>query len=121
MQGWDSRISRLVDKVGRDITHRTYVSSGPAFNPVLTQLDVTLRSAVFDFEADEIDGSIIQRHDKQFVISIGPIDEWYLYFLSMPISTQDKIVDGGIEYSIVSVNDTAPGDTQLLYIIQGRA
>lgn len=111
MLGWAGRIGRVIDRVGRDLTHRAFVKTGPAYNPVLTPVNVTVRGVVFDFAANEIDGSIIQQYDKQIWVSVTAIS----------ISRADKIIDGTTEYSIVSMEEVRPGDATLFYIIHGRA
>ena len=111
MVGWAARIQKLIDRIGRDLTHRTFTKSGPSYNPVLVAVNTTVRGAVFDFAADEIDGTIIQQHDKQI---------WVAAVL-FTISRADKIVDGTTEYSIVSLEEVKPGDATLLYMIHARA
>lgn len=111
MVGWAARIQKLIDRIGRDLTHRAFTKSGPAYNPVLTPVNATVRGAVFDFAADEIDGTIIQQYDKVMWVAVS----------GTPISRVDKMVDGTTEYSIVSLEEVTPGDTELLYIIHARA
>lgn len=111
MKGFSRRIKRLINREGRSITHRTYTNSGvDDFNPTQTPSDTTVVGIVFDFESTEIDGSIIQQHDKEIVIASDQV-----------INKEDKIIDNGIEYSIVAMEETQPGDDVFMYIIQGRA
>lgn len=111
MLGWAGRIQRIIDRIGRDMKHRTFTKVGPAYNPILTPVDVTVRAVAFDFAADEVDGTIIQQYDKVIWVAAN----------TLTISRTDKIVDGTIEYSIVTLDEVKPGDANLFYIIHGRA
>lgn len=111
MLGWAGRIQRIIDRLGRDMVHRTFTKVGPAYNPVLTPVNTTVRGVAFDFAAEEIDGTIIQQHDKVIWVSVGVVT----------ISRSDKIVDGANEYSIITLDEVKPGDAKLFYIIHGRA
>ena len=110
LDNFSGNIQSLVDRLGRDITLRTYAQSGPAYDPVLTPTDLTVRAAVFDYEAGEVDGSVIQSNDKEFVISSTVI-----------ITKQMKLIDSGTEYNIESLEKVRVGDDTLMFIAQGRA
>ena len=103
-------ISSLVSRLGRAVTVRVYTNSGTSFDPTRTAADTAATAAVFDFEARETDGSIIQANDKEFVLSS-----------SVPVTQQDAIIDNGVEYSVVNVEQVGPGGSVLMYIVQGRA
>ncbi len=110
LAGFQGNIESLVSRLGRAVTVRTFINSGSAFDPTLTPSDAAATAAVFDFDADETDGSIIQENDKEFVLSS-----------TVPVTKQDKIVDGAIEYAIVTIEEVSPGGSTLMYIAQGRA
>lgn len=89
---------------------RTFADTGPAFDPVRTPTDTPATAAVFDFDASEVDGSIIQANDKEFVLAS-----------SVPVSKQAVIIDNAIEYALVNLEEVGPGGSVLMYVAQGRA
>lgn len=110
LSSFKGNITSLVSRLGRSVTVRTFVNSGPAFDPVRTPTDAPATAAVFDFEASEVDGSIIQANDKEFVLSS-----------TVAIDKQAVIIDGAIEYTLINVEEVGPGGDVLMYVAQGRA
>lgn len=110
LAAFQGNIESLVSRLGRAVTVRTNVNTGTKFDPVITPTDAAATAAVFDFDASETDGSIIQENDKEFVLSS-----------TVPVTKQNKIVDGSIEYAIVNLEELSPGSDVLMYIVQGRA
>ena len=110
LDGFNGNIKSLVDRLGRDVTLRSYSATGPAYDPVLTPSDQPIKAAVFDYNADEVDGSIIQSSDKEFVIAS-----------TVAITKQMKIIDRTKEYNIENLEEVEPGNELLMFIAQGRA
>jgi len=104
-----SRIKSLIEREGRVAVYRTYSESGDAYDPVRTPTNTPITLIEFDFEASERDGSIIATNDTEFVIES-----------TITIAKTGLIVDRGLEYQIVSLDDTMPGDTSIMYIAQCR-
>jgi len=108
--GYGKQAGRLIRRLGRDVTLRTYTNSGTDFDPTRTASDQTVKAAVFKFREDEsFDGSIIERNDMKFVIASA-----------VTVTKQDKIVDDGKEYHIVGVENIGPGDNVFYYNVRGR-
>lgn len=107
---FSGKITRLINRLGRAVIVRTYTNSGSEFDPTRTPADAPATAVIFDFDASETAGSIIQENDKEIILSS-----------TVPVIKQDKIVDGGIEYNIINLVEVAPGASVLMYIIQGRA
>jgi hypothetical protein len=105
-----TRIAALIDREGRPVTVRAFVNSGSNFDPTRTPTDTPATAAVFDFEASEVDGSIIQANDKDINLSS-----------TVPVDLQSVIIDNGIEYTLINVEEVGPGGDVLMYIAQGRA
>ena len=104
-------IESLVNRIGRDIIVRNFTKTGPNYAPVLTPVDTpNVKAAVFDYDANEIDGSTIQRDDKEFVIAS-----------SATILKTSKLVDGDKQYQIISLEEVQPGSELLMYVAQGRS
>jgi hypothetical protein len=110
LASFSGNIASLVSRLGRPVTIRTFVNSGPDFDPTRTPTDTPATAAVFDFEASEVDGSIIQANDKELVFSS-----------TVPVTKQATIIDGSIEYVLINVEEVGPGGDVLMYVAQGRA
>lgn len=110
LASFGGNITSLVSRLGRAVTVRTFVDSGPAFDPVRAPTDTPATAAVFDFDATEVDGSIIQANDKEFVLAS-----------TVAVAKQAVVIDGGIEYVLINVKEVGPGGSVLMYIAQGRA
>jgi hypothetical protein len=111
LDGFQSNIHRLVSGLGRDMTLKAVVNTGSFFDPAGVPVETTIKAAAFDYTVDEIDGTIIQAEDKEFVIS-GK---------GLTINKNDIIVDNSVEYRIVNLEKVAPGKENIFYIAQGRA
>jgi len=109
LRGFPSRIGALVVRLGRTAIYRTYTITGPSYDPVRTPMNTPITLVEFDFEAPERDGSIITTNDTEFVIDSA-----------VPIDKTGLIVDRGIEYQIVSVDDTMIGNDAIMYVVQCR-
>lgn len=100
--------TRMIAKFGLGMILRSQVATGTAWDPTLTVTDTTITGVVSDYNASEIDGTLVQLNDKKILIGseITP-------------TVAMKIVDGG-EMSIVNVKTIKPGDTVVLYEVQAR-
>lgn len=99
--------SALIERFGRNMTLRTLVQSGSAFDPTVTNSDTSIIGVMTWYRANQIDGTLIQAGDK-------------LLLTHSAVTIQDKIVDEGKEYSVVTVDVVKPGGTTLLYKVQVR-
>lgn len=100
--------SALIERFGRTMTLRTLVQSGSAFDPTVTNSDTSIIGVMTGYRANQIDGTMIQSGDK-------------LLLTHSAVTVQDKIVDDGKEYSVITVNVVKPGGTTLLHKVQVRA
>lgn len=108
LAGMASQAAALIDRVGREVMIRRVTTSGPAFDPVIETTDTAVIAAVFDYDAREINGSTVQASDKQFIIRDT-------------VTLQDRLVDGGREYTVISVERVQPGGDVVMHIAQGRS
>lgn len=67
----------------------------------------TVKAVQTDYKEEQIDGSIVKRGDKMFLISANGI---------VPPSTNDLIDD----WKVVNVNEVKTGDLPILYKVQVR-
>jgi hypothetical protein len=111
---------RLITKFGRKVTFRQ-TSTTPS-NPAEPWLGVTADtnktgvSMVFiEYDNKERAGSLVQEGDKK--VLVAHLD------LGLRPSTKDKLLDGGIEWNIVSIKTTEPGERTetVMYELQVRS
>ena len=99
----------MIAKFGRTIFIVSTVKTGSAYNPIISENTKAIKAIQKNYKNSEIDGSLIQSDDKRFLI-----------YSTDAISTENKILDDGIKYSIVNVRTVMPGDTNIIYEIQAR-
>ena len=109
LEGVATRITAMINDLGRDVIARTYVNTGPSYDPARTPVDLTIKAAITRFMAKETDGTIIQSNDKRAHISAGS-----------GLTKQTKIIDGSVEYEIRDIRTVGAGSEIFLYIAQLR-
>lgn len=109
LSGYRTKAVSLINRLGRSVLIRTYTQGGTSYDPTLTPTDTPAVAAVFNFKSEEIDGTVIKRDDKLFLI--GAIST---------VTQKDKIVDDSKEYTIISLEKIGPGDEEFYYRVQGR-
>ncbi len=100
----------MIGDFGRSMTLREYAESGDPYDPVRTPSDTSIIGVVTNFKAMDIDGTLIQKGDKQIFVDAE----------NVPTIAMD-VVDNSTVYHIISVDEVKPGDTKILYKIQARA
>jgi len=98
--------TRLIAKHGRAMTLRAIESYGAEYNPTLVDVDEHIMGVMLEYEAHERD-SMIQSSDKKVLTTAQA-------------TAQMKLVDGGVEYEIISVKPLQPGDTVIMSELQVR-
>lgn len=93
-----STYRRMLDQVGEEILVRRYTGTG-SNRP---KWDVAVQARVVDFEPQEIIGTIVQGDRK--IIALA--DDLLGAGLSLPITTNDKIVVRGKELAIMAADDS---------------
>lgn len=111
LKGFKSNIKSLIDRLGRDVTYREYVDSGTDYQPTTTPVDVTVKAAIFSYNLTERDNDIIQHTDRKIAISSDGVT----------ISKNGVIIDDGIEYRLVNLEQVGPKSEVLMYVAQGRS
>lgn len=101
--------ARLIPKFGRTVQLVSITDSGPAWNPVQGEVETDVIAMQLSYKANEIDGDLVQADDKLFMMDS-----------SEEPNTAQRIKDGEINYSIVSVNELRPADDKILYKVQVR-
>ena len=94
---------------GREMTLRTETASGDAWNPTLTASDSTIVGVVTSFSKFEIANGLVDAQDKRI-----------LFAGNVPVTNAKRIIDGGVEYSIVAIDEVKPGPVTMIYKAQVR-
>lgn len=102
-------VIKLVKQFGRDMVLRNFTISGDDWNPVKTDVDIDVTMAVTDYNAKDIDGTLIRQNDKKFC-----------FFTSATVDHDSVIVDGSDVYSVINIEEIKPGEVVVAYIVQGR-
>lgn len=107
---------RLIAKFGQvGAIRRTVTTGGDPWNPGSGTTETTNYPAtlvMLDYEAREVDGSLIRATDKKVLVSAD---------VSVEPAESDQLVVGGTALEIVSVKPLSPAGTVVLYEVQARA
>ena len=98
---------RLISRFGKTVLRRTITNSGPEYAPTQTNVDTSIDGVITAYGLNEIDGTLILSSDKKLLTT-------------SLVTISDKIVDGLIIYSVISVSVIEPASTSLLYKVQLR-
>ena len=106
--------TRLLTKYGQAAT-LTRWTKGAYNDDTLTtgtgsSADLAVTVVEWDFTARERDGTLIRAEDKRFIL--GGADD--------APKLNDKLKVGGVEWEVISVEETNPGGTVLLYVLHVR-
>lgn len=96
--------TRLIKKHGRALVLESTTSTGPAYDPTNTDVEVEIVGVQSQFKANEIDGDLIQRNDRQYLIDSN-----------VELKADMKIKDQGVTYEIKGIDQIMPGETVMLY------
>lgn len=103
---------RLIAKFGMAGTIRRSVSSGPSYDPVITDVDYACQLVVLDYEDSKVDGTLIRKSDKMIYISTAG--------LTITMSESDKVIADGKEYAVEKLKPLSPAGLVVFYEVQGR-
>ena len=99
----------LIREYGREMTLRTETSSGDAWNPTISTSDATVVGVVTTFSKFEIANGLVEAQDKRI-----------LFAGNVQVTNAKRIIDGGVEYSIVAIDEVKPGPVTVIYKAQVR-
>lgn len=107
---WAAELAtEMIGGNGRPMLLRTFTQSGDPWSPSLTPVDTPIIGLQTGWTRSDRD---------QFLIEIGDIK--ILIDSSVEPSTAGRIVDNGIDYSIIDFVTVAPGEQAILYKVQAR-
>lgn len=104
----------MIDEYGQAvaITHNSAGSYNPATgSAAITTITQAGIGAVVDYVANQIDGTLIQRGDKQLLLATHNISAPQL---------DDLVTTGGVTYAIKHVTTLAPAGLSVIYECQLR-
>lgn len=73
-----------------------------------------------DFEADEVDGTLVLRTDKRFLIADKSVTEEGGSASNLNIEEYSDVLDRGTRYAIVNPTVIEPGNERIMYDLQVR-
>lgn len=101
---------RLIARFGKPATLISFTSSGPDFDPVITETETAITLVETGYSLTNRNESLVQAGDKI----------WLVQAAAAP-SLSDKIELDGTRYNMVDIQPVAPGATTLLFEVQARA
>lgn len=101
--------TKVISEHGRPMLLRTFTQSGDPWSPSLTPVDTQIIGVQTGWTRSDRD---------QFLIETGDIG--ILIDSSVEPSTAGRIVDGGVDYSIIDFATVAPGEQAIFYKVQAR-
>lgn len=104
--------TRLLERFGQSATLRQVsTSGGDPWDPATTTTDIAVTLAVLDYDADEVDGTVVRRQDRRVYMAADG---------ATAPTTDDAFVIGGTTFQIVAVQPFTPSGTDVYYEIQAR-
>ena len=104
-----STARKLIDRHGRNMILVSSYSTGPSFDPTITENLLPIVGVEADFKSGEIDGDLIRLDDKQILVDAD-----------VDIDTTMQIRDDDKTYAIISRQLIRPGTLKIMYILQVR-
>lgn len=105
---------RLLSQFGQTVTRREYTSA--TYDPLTgtaaqTFVDTSRKGAIFDFGpgVTSVRGQLIQITDKQLLLDA-----------TGPVTADDHFIVGGTEYTVVTLSETNPAGTSVIYDLHLR-
>lgn len=100
---------RLIRENGREALLITETNTGTDYQPTVSQSSETIKLVQSSFNTLDNNDFLLAAHDVKFFVSSA-----------FTLSTKQRIETNGLQYSIIGLKEIKPGDTSILYIVQGR-
>lgn len=107
--GLATTATSLIQRFGRTVQVLSKVQGGEPWNPTVSWESANAYAVSVGLNRNEVDGTLIQSTDSAYLVES-----------SADITTDNRILDGTDEYSIVQSTPVKPGDTVMLYRIITR-
>lgn len=103
---------RLIAKFGTAGAIRRTVTSGPDYDPEITDTDYACTLVTLEYDDAKVDGTLIRKTDKLIYVSTAG--------LSITLAESDKVVAAGEVYAIENLKPLSPAGIVVYYEVQGR-
>ena len=103
---------RLIAKFGTTGAIRRSVTSGPDYDPEITDTDYPCTLVTLEYDDANVDGTLIRKTDKMIYVSTAG--------LSITLAESDKVVAAGEVYAIENLKPLSPAGIVVYYEVQGR-
>ena len=107
--GLATTAKNLIQRFGRDVTVQSKVTSGEAWNPVVSWNSATAKAVNVGLDKREIDSGLVQASYIAFIVESSAV-----------LNTESRIIDGDKTLSVISVREIKPGGTAMLYRVNTR-
>lgn len=101
---------RLIARFGKTAQLVTTTTTGPDYDPTVTETATDITLVELDYSLTNRDGTLVQAGDKLFLVQADAAPDMAA-----------KIRLDSVDYAMVDVQPVSPGATVLLYEIQARA
>ncbi len=103
---------RLIAKFGTTGAIRRAVTSGPAYDPEITETDYPCTLVTLEYDDAKVDGTMIRKTDKLIYVSTAG--------LGITLAESDKVVAAGEAYAIENLKPLSPAGIVVFWEVQGR-
>lgn len=101
--------TEMIGENGRPMLLRTFAQSGDPWSPTQAPVDTDVVGLQTGWTRSDRDQFLIETGDIKIMIDS-----------SVEPSTAGRIVDNGVDYSIIDFATVAPGEQAILYKVQAR-
>lgn len=102
----------LIAEFGTTGAIRRMVTSGPDYDPEITETDYACTLVTLEYDDAKIDGTLIRKTDKMIYVSTAG--------LTITLAESDKVIAAGEAYAIENLKPLSPAGIVVYYEIQGR-
>lgn len=102
----------MIAEFGTTGAIRRSVTSGPDYDPEITETDYPCTLVTLEYDDAKVDGTLIRKTDKMIYVSTAG--------LSIALAESDKVVAAGEVYAIENLKPLSPAGIVVFYEVQGR-
>lgn len=103
---------RLIAKFGTAGAIRRAVTSGPDYDPDITETDYLCTLVTLEYDDRDIDGTLVLSTDKKIYVSTKG--------LSITLEKRDSVIADGKAYAIERLKPLSPAGIVVFWEVQGR-
>mgnify|MGYP000258909096 CR=1 FL=1 len=122
-----SLAERLIEANGRDLTLVRRDQGNPAdvaqpwrASTEAAEISFVVKGVFTEFEKEDFDGTLVRRGDKRVLISDQSVLDESSGVSNLDIEDYDHILDAGVRWKIINVENIQPGSTKIFYDLHVR-